>query len=723
VQWLNNIHLSTRITFSFGATITVLIVSAVLLEGRIREVTTDTSTKLNTAAVTDRDLYRLYALSLKAGDEQRAMLHGIVPTPDVAGASDAFEQLLNSLPDEATGDVRDSLPAISETWKVLKQTAGSVPPSARLHNPSVFASAAGRVESMFTDMQSRIASLARSHNEEIGTAGITLLRAEDGIESELWMIISILVAATVVTGVAWYRTITTPLKRLTSAARDISAGKWGTQAEVTTGGEFGALTGAFNTMSVDIAKLAAYLNQVGNPVYAVDKDFTLQFANASAMEVAGARYADTVEKKKCYDVFRLPICRTADCPVSRAWKDRALISGESSAVFNGTQVPVLYQAASVTDTEGRVIRGVEVLTDVSAIKSFSARVESERKYLSENVNTLLVSMEKFAAGDLTVKLAMDGRDEIGELFDGFNKAVANFRELIEEVIRTVRSANSSSVQISGSAEQLAAGAQQQSSQAGDVASAIEQMTSNVIENSRNAARAVDTARENGTVAAEGGTVVQRTVSKMKEIAGVVQQSSDTVNQLGTLSGQIGEIVSVIDDIADQTNLLALNAAIEAARAGEEGRGFAVVADEVRKLAERTTQATKQIASMIKEIQKSTRDAVAAIEHGNKEVAEGIKLADQAGESLENVVRNAQVIVGAISHIAAANREQSATSEQVSKNVQAISAVSSESAEGIAQIARSAEDLNELTDRLLSLTTRFKIQATEQAGAYQSGTLR
>ncbi|HQT90583.1 MAG TPA: methyl-accepting chemotaxis protein, partial [Candidatus Kryptobacter bacterium] len=171
---------------------------------------------------------------------------------------------------------------------------------------------------------------------------------------------------------------------------------------------------------------------------------------------------------------------------------------------------------------------------------------------------------------------------------------------------------------------------------------------------------------------------------------------------------------LIEEIADQTNLLALNAAIEAARAGEEGRGFAVVADEVRKLAERTTQATKRISSMIKDIQQGTREAVDAIEHGNKEVAEGIQLADQAGESLGNVVHNAQVIVDAINLIAAASQEQSASSEQVSRNVHAISTVSSASAEGIAQIARSAEDLNELTGRLQKLTTKFKVGQDEAA---------
>ena len=186
----------------------------------------------------------------------------------------------------------------------------------------------------------------------------------------------------------------------------------------------------------------------------------------------------------------------------------------------------------------------------------------------------------------------------------------------------------------------------------------------------------------------------------------MKQSSVTVSRLGSLGQEIGEIVSVIDDIADQTNLLALNAAIEAARAGEGGKGFAVVADEVRKLAERTSQATKRISSMIRDIQEGTGEAVLSIEHGNKEVDEGIRLADEAGNSLDNVVRNAHEIVDRLNHIAASSLEQASATEQLSKNVQSISSVSSASAEGIAKIAGSAEDLNELTERLKNLFSGY-----------------
>jgi methyl-accepting chemotaxis protein len=210
---------------------------------------------------------------------------------------------------------------------------------------------------------------------------------------------------------------------------------------------------------------------------------------------------------------------------------------------------------------------------------------------------------------------------------------------------------------------------------------------------------------------------------MKKIAEVVKRSAETVQALGKSSDQIGEIIGVIDDIADQTNLLALNAAIEAARAGEQGRGFAVVADEVRKLAERTTKATKEIASMIKTIQNDTAGAVESMKEGTKKVDEGIRLSDRAGASLDEIVEISQQVTDMIAQIAAASEEQSSASEQISKNVEAISNVTGETASGVQQVARAAEDLNRLTEGLQQLVNKFSVSAAENTDKHSSNMLR
>src|SRR5271155_3108531 len=141
------------------------------------------------------------------------------------------------------------------------------------------------------------------------------------------------------------------------------------------------------------------------------------------------------------------------------------------------------------------------------------------------------------------------------------------------------------------------------------------MSSTVREVSANSTKAAESARAAAETAHEGGVIVEDTLTRMRSIADAVRETAVKVQELGVRSDQIGRIIGVIDDIADQTNLLALNAAIEAARAGEQGRGFAVVADEVRKLAERTSKATKEIATMIQSIEVETKSAVVAMELG------------------------------------------------------------------------------------------------------------
>ena len=266
-------------------------------------------------------------------------------------------------------------------------------------------------------------------------------------------------------------------------------------------------------------------------------------------------------------------------------------------------------------------------------------------------------------------------------------------------------------QMSRGAEQLAAGMQQQSSQTHDVAAAAEEMAQTIIANAGNAARTAEAATNSGAIAKQSGEIVEETISKIWQIAEVVGESTETVERLGASSTEIGEIIAVIDEIADQTNLLALNAAIEAARAGEQGRGFAVVADEVRKLAERTTQATKQIAGMIQTIQTETKQAVEAMQLGRAEVTEGIRLADSAGSSLRQVVSETKSVVGMISQIASATQEQSTTSEQISRSVEAISTITGESTNEIAEIARSSDRMNQVTKELRLLMARFTLDET------------
>ena len=181
-----------------------------------------------------------------------------------------------------------------------------------------------------------------------------------------------------------------------------------------------------------------------------------------------------------------------------------------------------------------------------------------------------------------------------------------------------------------------------------------------------------------------------------------------MQELGKRGEQIGQVIEVINDIADQTNLLALNAAIEAARAGEHGRGFAVVADEVRKLADRTTQATEEVAQSITAIQQETDTAVQRMRAGPERVTQGVELAGRAGASLEEIVAGAGDVAGLVQSIAAAAEQQSSASEEVSRNVESITAVASQAAEGAQQSAAASAQLSGKAEQLQQLVGRFTL---------------
>ena len=338
------------------------------------------------------------------------------------------------------------------------------------------------------------------------------------------------------------------------------------------------------------------------------------------------------------------------------------------------------------------------------IKSFNNTLNSVITPIKEAGQVLGI----MAMGDLTVRMLGDYKGDLSKLKDDINSLADSLNGLIQQVNELVNNTASSAAEISATAESIATASQEQSSQADEVASAVEEMTRTITENALAANKTAEVAKVSGKIATEGGSVVSQTVNKMRDIANVVKNSADNIQKLGESSKQIGEIISVIDDIADQTNLLALNAAIEAARAGEQGRGFAVVADEVRKLAERTTEATKQIAVMIKGIQSETEAAVLAMNKGTIEVTSGIELADKAGQSLQQILNSTQEVIDMINQIAAASEEQSATSEQISKNVTSISQVTAESAKRVEDVAHTAEDLAKMTNQLADLMRQFKI---------------
>jgi methyl-accepting chemotaxis protein len=324
------------------------------------------------------------------------------------------------------------------------------------------------------------------------------------------------------------------------------------------------------------------------------------------------------------------------------------------------------------------------------------------------INDAGQTLQIMATGDLTPRITADYVGKFADMKNNINQLGDSLTDLISRLEQAILTTASASAQISATADTLATAMQEQSSQTHEIATAMEEMSKTVIDNATTASRTAEIAKQSDEVAHNGGLVVKQTVGKMREIANVVKISAETITKLGASSKKIGEIINVIDNIADQTNLLSLNAAIEAARAGEQGKGFAVVADSVGRLAVSTAAATKEIADMVKGIQKDTESAVKTIEQGMLEVQSGIELADNAGHSIENILVGINELYTMVNQIATANEEQSATSGEISQNISSISKVTSESAHNVGDVASTADELAKMTETLTALVSQFKI---------------
>jgi len=516
----------------------------------------------------------------------------------------------------------------------------------------------------------------------------------------IFMIIGVLTS--IIFGIFISSLLSKPLKKLSESADAVAGGNFDIELESDSRDEIGALSNSLSIMVENIKGKIDNLNNLPVPVMQVDTEYNIQFMNKFGADLLMTDQK-TLVGKKCYDYFKTEHCNTEKCSCFQAMKLNKNVTEETVSRANGGRMDIMYTGSPIKDKNGKIVGALEYISNITELKDM-------QNYLTRSTATIETAMGKFAEGDLTVRVTPERTDDgIGKLFNAFNSAIEKIKSMLVSVMEAVNQTASASTQISASAEEMAAGASEQSNQTTEVAGAVEEMTKTILETSRNSSSANDAAKKSGLIAREGGKVVNETIEGMNRIAGVVKKSAETVQALGKSSNEIGEIIQVIDDIADQTNLLALNAAIEAARAGEQGRGFAVVADEVRKLAERTTKATKEIAKMIKQIQKETEGAVISMNEGTEEVDKGKVLADKAGQSLKQIIADAQEVVDIVTQVAAASEEQSSAAEQISKNIEGINNVTRESAEGIQQIAKTSEDLSNLTIGLQELISKFKFQ--------------
>jgi methyl-accepting chemotaxis protein len=375
------------------------------------------------------------------------------------------------------------------------------------------------------------------------------------------------------------------------------------------------------------------------------------------------------------------------------------------ADYNDNKVKELLKSADQSEKQAKLMFGIFGLASIVISILIAATLT---RSITRPIGECVVVANCLAAGDLTVQVRANSKDETGQLMEAMRNVVLTLRDVMGRASATSSQLASAAVQLEATSEQIATGAEEVASQAGTVATASEEMSHTSTDIARNCTLAAEASHKTAQSTNTGAAVVQETITGMNIIADRVRHTSKTIETLGARSEQIGNIVGTIEDIADQTNLLALNAAIEAARAGEQGRGFAVVADEVRALAERTTKATKEIGEMIRAIQNETQIAVKSMDEGVREVEKGAQSSQKSGQALEEILTQINEVTMQVNQIATASEEQTATTNEVTMNIQQITEVVAQTARGAEETAGAASSLTHLAQELQTLVQRFKL---------------
>lgn len=311
-------------------------------------------------------------------------------------------------------------------------------------------------------------------------------------------------------------------------------------------------------------------------------------------------------------------------------------------------------------------------------------------------------------GDLTQRIHLSQRDEVGLLAHRFNAFLERLHSTISEVVETAAGTRHGVIEASDLAQQTRSVLQSQSQEIDLVATACTQMHATAAEIAESAQQALTATQGAEAAAQQGLQVVAQTDQAMQHLMQEMSQTKPKVEALARNSTNINQILSVITAIAEQTNLLALNAAIEAARAGEQGRGFAVVADEVRSLAHRTQHSIGEIQSVIEQLQQGTQEVVSAILSGHQQAQTTQQQALASVAVLEKINEAIDTIHLMNEQIAQAVHEQSQVSNEISHNLSNIRGVSHSIIQGADSSSHLSAELSSLAERQHALVGQFKI---------------
>jgi PAS domain S-box-containing protein len=449
--------------------------------------------------------------------------------------------------------------------------------------------------------------------------------------------------------------IKNPIVKLANMTREVAKNNdFTVPIEIKQKDEIGDLAKSFKDMLENLKKSffeneqkIKNLDSLPAVVVAIDKDFTISYMNP-----AGARVVGTTPEKavgqKCYDLLKTKQCNTNKCACAQAMRGNGVFTEETVARPGDKDIDIKYTGAPMKDAQGNVTGALEFVLDISDEKTLQ--------------KTIIEGAEKLAAS-------------IAEITSTIVQLAANTSEsssAIEEITTTVTEVR----QVSETAHERAVEVSEKAESVNVTAEAGKQATVDTVEG------------------------IEKIKKEMASIA-------ESTIKLGEQTQNIGEIISSVNGLADQSNLLSVNASIEAAKAGEFGKGFAVVAREVKALAEQSKLATKQINSILTDIQKATSSAVMATERGTNAVANGQELSNAAGNAISRLAENMRDSAESSLQIAASSQEQLAGMDQLRSALESIKSAVTQNMSGTKQLEQAGMQMSELANELKSTIDNLK----------------
>ena len=511
------------------------------------------------------------------------------------------------------------------------------------------------------------------------------------------------------------RIILKPIMKVVDFASKVSKGDTSEILEIKQEDEIGRMAEALNNILIDMLgtqqKLMNNLDRLPTPVIEVDKSFTILSINQEGARLIGKKPEQMIGGK-CYDFYTSAHCQTPNCILHKAMEKDTILTGETTVLPDGLNMPIRYTGFPVKDRDGQIIGSIKYVLNISGERKINDEIrrlidavsagDLEKKAdstgftgsyaeLINNANEIVEAflkplkesqevLKNMAEGDLTIKMEGDYRGDHAMMKNSINNVLESFNTILHQVGQASEDVTASSTELASFSQSLSEGAQQQAASVEQISASIHQTDQQINMNADNASVANELASETAQAALSGKEEMRQMIEAMEDI----YQSSKNISK----------VINVINDIASQTNILALNATVEAVRAGQFGQSFAVIAQEVRNLAGRSAQAVKETAEMI--------------ETSNKKVTEGVNIAERTNVALEKIVGNVVKVRDIVEEINISSKEQAVAMSQLNDGMGQISSATQNMSTRSEETAGAAVQLKSLANELKNQISKFTL---------------